>query len=328
MAIVPNPIEQMKTFFKVSSFPTNRAELLLLSRYTLPNEPSNVPDSLGWKAVLGDDPANILTRFLAEGLVHKAEPVLTLQHRWSSELKALAKERGLPSSGTKEMLAKRLVNADPEGMANLVADKNFLVCTTKGRILVEKFQEAERHAKERAESECLEALKQRRFKAACSVIGAYEASRVFPRGVGIDWQRYDCSHDLSVLQIIFTAHLSRHARFGEDTMLNLRLAAAMIHLWGTNDPSPWLPDNSGDDKTVLVTEARMLLFHALNRVRLQEMKEAGIRRVKILSPRNSDDCPTCRSNDGKTYPIDGVPILPHEGCTCECGCRCITIAIE
>jgi hypothetical protein len=225
-----DPIEQIEVFLKTSSFPTKRAELLLLSKYNFPTEANNPPQLEMWRNALKNDPANVLDRFLSERFLQEAnlDPTALLQSKSSNELKAMAKERGLPFSGTKETLAKRLTKTDPGGMAQLFRGKVYLTCSPKGHILVEKFRQAEKLMQERTEKKSFELLKNGELKEGCMAVAAYEASRAFPRGVGMDWGKYDCRHDLNVLQIIFTARLSRQARFDENTMANLRLAAAMI----------------------------------------------------------------------------------------------------
>jgi hypothetical protein len=35
----------------------------------------------------------------------------------------------------------------------------------------------------------------------------------------------------------------------------------------------------------------------------------------------NDACPSCHAQQG-TYPKENVPILPHQGCSHENGCRC------
>src|SRR5208337_4967032 len=117
-------------------------------------------------------------------------------------------------------------------------------------------------------------------------------------------------HNLDVLQIIFSAHLSRHAQFEENLIFNLRIGAAMMQLWGENDPRPWLECSS--DQFDLVVESRMLLFHALEKTRLKQIKDVGIRWVSVLSSRNGDECSICQSDTGKKYSVNSVPILPHE----------------
>lgn len=45
-------------------------------------------------------------------------------------------------------------------------------------------------------------------------------------------------------------------------------------------------------------------------------------RVKNIRLVVSDDsCPSCRTAEG-TYAKDHAPVLPHQGCSHERGCRC------
>jgi hypothetical protein len=308
---------------------------LFLKNYTSPTEASDTRNFASWKNVLNDNPTNVINRLFSDGFLQEAslDAIRLLQLKSRNELKSLAKERGLGLSGIKETLAKRLVKADREGMAALFCGKVYFECSLKGKILVEKFQEAESQEKKRTEQAAFEALKQGQLKDACLVVAAYEASRVFSRGLGMSWQEYDCNRDLNILEIIFTAQLSRHGNFDQETIRNMRLAAAMLHLWGTNNPSSWLPqtvndDNLDEESLDLATEVRMILFHALHIIRLREIKDAGILRVEILSSRAGDECFICQTDNGKKYSVDAAPVLPHEGCSCKYGCGCIVIATE
>ena len=318
-----DPIEQIEAFLKSSSFPTTKAELIFLKKYSFPQEVIPSPQLQMWRNTLNADPLKVIDHFLAEALIQKVDLDLTkqLQYKSSNELKTMAKERGIPHSGTKETLAKRLVKSDPEGIARLFSDKVYLACSRKGQILVEKFEEAESYAKQHAEILSLEALKQVRFKDACLAVTTYRT--LLESNAGIDVASQE--NNLDVLQEIFAAHLSRHAQFEENIIFNLRVGAAMMHLWGVNDPRPWLNCNNNQFDSVI--ESRMLLFYALEKFRRKQMKSAGIHQVKILSSGNDDDCPICRSDEGKSYSIDAAPVLPHEGCSCGCGCRCITVAV-
>ena len=61
--------------------------------------------------------------------------------------------------------------------------------------------------------------------------------------------------------------------------------------------------------------------------RTEDMKAAGITKVKILGS-GSDDCPACKALEGRVYPIDDIPTLPPAHCTCNPWCRSIAIATE
>lgn len=314
-----------------AQFPLEEKGLLALSWFSFPVEPSVlarahfgcVSDEMEAEAIVG--------QFIVSGLLQDASSdlVALLQGESSTTLKSLAKERKLPHSGTKDTLAKKLVNADPEGMRARFVGKRFFVCSEKGRAIVTEWRDLERGKKVSAERECICALKEKRFKDACMAVSTYEATRLIPRGLGIDWKHYDAQCDLQILQTIFAARLPRQAEFGSHTMEVMRVAAAMIHLWGTNNPSAWIRDGIDEEGCEFDVEARMLLFHAMHQRRLADLKSVGITRVKILGSGWSEDCEVCRSDWDKLYPIDQCPSLPHEECTCEeNGCRCVAVATE
>jgi hypothetical protein len=317
--------KQIETYLSASSFPSKNAELLLLSNFTFPRERNELRGLEIWENALNSEPNSVVNRFVAAGFLREGnvDVVRLLQSKSSSDLKTLAKERNVGHSGTKEVLAKRLAKADPEGMKRLFHGKVYVTCTPKGQLVANKFLDSEKQIKSEAERESALALKQGRFKEACLLVAAFEASRVFPRGVGIDWKRYDYSYDLSVLDLIFKQQLKRLVSLDQNTLLNLRLAG-MMQLWGTNRPPRWLLSDSEDWSI----ESRMILFSAIGTIRLQGMKKADIRRVQVLSSGHPDICPACRSSENKTYKIEDAPILPHEKCECEAGCCFMLIGAE
>ena len=115
----------------------------------------------------------------------------------------------------------------------------------------------------------------------------------------------------------------RYSRSPENILASLRVCAGMMSLWGHGDPVKWLTDSERQ----FAREARMMWFAASSKVRLKELRRAGIQRVKLLSSGRDDACETCKEADGKIYLISSEPELPHRECTCEFGCGCILIAI-
>jgi hypothetical protein len=124
---------------------------------------------------------------------------MLLELKSKNELKSLAKVRGISQSGTKEDLASKLVKADPRGMSSLFRGKTYISCTPKGQSLVEKFAESESELRLKAENQSASALQGGLYKDACTIVANFEASQVFPRGVGIDWNRYDATRDIEIL---------------------------------------------------------------------------------------------------------------------------------
>ena len=155
-----NATKQIQAFLAASSIPTKRAELHLLSHF---GSPSQVPDlcSIEKSAnALDDPPSAVVDRLVSDGLLQEcnSDTVRLLQTKSSSNLKSMATAMKIAHSGSKETLAKRLVNADPAGMAQLFHGKDFFIWTSRGALIAEKFQESEQEAKWQAQQETLLAL--------------------------------------------------------------------------------------------------------------------------------------------------------------------------
>jgi len=242
-----------------------------------------------------------------------------------AELKALARGLGLKVSGTKAELANRLVNEDAAGMDARMAAVPMLECTEKGRKAAEEYVANEKVAHDVAVADSLAYIKSGQYRLASRTMSTYEAGRVIPRGIGIDWNHADTTRDERILNRIFVSHPGILADVLPDDLAPLRIGAAMMHLWGTNRVQPWLPPEfmaSGHlDSDVA---ARMILFEALNHTECDGWKVAGIKRVTVLG--SGDSCPTCKSLAGKSFAIDRAPQLPHEHCSSDSGCRCCLVA--
>ncbi len=308
----------------MSSFPKTRTELLFLKTFRFPTEIDAIRQPKSWQEVLGDTSQSIVSHLVASGTLQKgnAEAPTLLESKSKDELKSLAKARGISQSGTKDVLAQRLFKADPNGMSELFRGKTYFVCTPKGRLIIEKFVESEEELMLNAESATESALKQGRYEDACTIVADFEASQIFPRGVGIDWGRYDAARDIEILKEIASYSPRRHRSISESVLTSLRISAGMMNLWGENNPLKWLTAAEQE----FAREAHMILSAAINNVRLGDFKRAGIQQVKILGTGRDDACSTCKKADGRIYPIESAPELPHDKCTCEYNCGCILIA--
>lgn len=67
---------------------------------------------------------------------------------------------------------------------------------------------------------------------------------------------------------------------------------------------------------------------------LREIKQAQeiefIKEMKVVAGDDVNTCEYCQAQDGRKYPKDVVPELPHlaeTGCSCSVGCRCIVVAV-
>jgi hypothetical protein len=173
------------------------------------------------------------------------------------------------------------------------------------------------------------ALESRDFKLASRIVASYESKQPVPRGIGIDWSRYDSSRDAMMLATIYSGIPNILRGISTEAVPALRFAAAMQLLWG-EFKRRWLsPQPTTDIHLSADVAARMFVFHAykvrdFTRMRTFPEREI-IRAVRVESI--PDCCSQCRSLGGKMFSIDAPPELPHPECTSEKGCRCTYTAV-
>jgi hypothetical protein len=109
----------------------------------------------------------------------------------------------------------------------------------------------------------------------------------------------------------------------------LRIAAAMMELWGENSIRHFVTiEGELDYRFGTDAIAHMLHSHGCFLRSIEEFRRVGISSVRLLGAHGSDDCEACLAADGKPFTVDTVPELPLADCTCEdrYGCRVIVIA--
>jgi hypothetical protein len=247
-----------------------------------------------------------------------------------TELKDMLKQRSLPVSGLKDELIQRLVQADPDGMKKSVAELSLLKCTQRGHEIAEQYLEAEKEKRAQVERQVMEYLSRRKFREASLAFAAWEKDQVFPLGftTGIASEKQNSNRDIEasqnrmkMLNTIFESKPNILVRLGNEKLEPLRIAAAMMALWGENKAKKeWLPANfetgiSFDNNTA----ARMVNLYAVHRGTLERYRSEGLEYVEVFPA--PDSCETCKKLAG-TYKLDEAPELPNEHCTDKMGCRC------
>lgn len=278
-----------------------------------------------WDVPLGAPVGKTIARFIDLGLLSPA----SLEERLAAtlkvpELKALLRDRQLPFSGTKHVLIDRLVEADPIAAEAAVAGRSLFGCTDAGAALVAEFRERKDAQQKQASQASLEMIRRGDFAGASRTVAAYEAQQVFPRGLGIDWRSHDAAVDVRLLTNLQRATPAILSDLSEQDMDALRVATAMMHLWGMGGAKHWLPEGFvGSPRFGHDTAARMLLFYQKHQQEICKLRRIGIKHVRILGCPNS--CDFCRGWAEKRLRLDEVPELPHAGCTHELGCRCVLV---
>jgi hypothetical protein len=309
---------------------SSEAHLLLLSKFRGGDSPAKYGEAEYWESVLKEKPIKAIKQFLKERVLEPADlPELVDYKCKTTDLKSMLRERGLKVSGRKAELIRRLIENDPEGMLEVTKDLNLYRCTLEGMQLAERYLENEKAKKAAAEKDVLDFLTRQEFSKAVRVIVKYEASQVFPRGLGIDWNNYDGDSAVASLKTIFERTPGILKSMEENRLSKLRLAAGMMQLWGTNRAYQWLPDGF-ETGTHLDSDAacRMLVFHASHLRNLEAYKKSGAKTVEVLGVDDGTACSECRKISGKKYKLGEVPELPYAKCTCEIGCRCTTVVGE
>lgn len=311
-----------------SLFGTDRrkspAYLLLLSKFLEPRTAEDFSKSDNWKEVLKESPQQAIKRFIDDGMLIQADLGGHLAYRFKvNELKNMLKQRGLPVSGRKEDLIARLVQADTEGMKKAAAGLSVIHCTEQGRAVAKQYLNGEKEKRAKVEQEVMDAIRKRKFKEASQLVAAFEAEQVFQRGIGIDWKNYNPSRDVAILSNLFNSAPKRLASLKAELLEQLRVAAGMIHLWGTNRGKEWLSTSEttglGIDNDSAI---RLLLSYAMYRHEIADYKRIGVKTVKTFTCNDSHVCDECRKLASKNHKLSEVPELPYEKCTCEFGCRC------
>lgn len=306
----------------------SRAHWLLLSKFINPQNPDDFSKSDIWENVLGEKPSQSIKRFLDEGLIAVAEVESVLDYKYKvSELKDMLKQRGLPMSGRKDDMIKRLVNADPIGMKKSVEKLNIFQSVQRGRELAEKYLLHEKEKRSLIEKQVLEHIRNRKFKEASMAVAAYESEQVFPRGLGIDWKCHTPERDVEMMNNIFNGTPKILSKLSDEKSDMLRQGAAMMSLWGKNTAKEWLPSDLTTELSFdSDTAARMFLFYASHKTSLEQYRKSGVvKSVEILAAQ--DSCDECKKFTKKKYKLSEVPELPHENCTHEKGCRCTLIPV-
>lgn len=309
---------------------SSAAHLLLLTKFRNGDSPTRYRDAKYWEDVLNEKPLKAIEQFLEDGVLEPAGLRELVDYKFKvSDLKLMIKERGLKVSGRKEELVQRIIDNDPKAMREATKELELHRCTAEGMKLVEHYLGEEKTKREAGEQTVLNLLARREFSKAVRVVAQYEASQVFPRGLGTDWNNYDGASDAKSLKTIFDTTPAILISIQKDRLSQLRLAAGMMQLWGASNPRHWLPDGF-ETGIHLNSDAacRMFVFHATHLRNMASYREARVKTVEVSSVDDGDTCSECRKISGKKYKPENVPELPYAKCTCEIGCRCITIASE
>jgi len=239
----------------------------------------------------------------------------------------MLKQYGLPVSGRKDDMIKRLLMADPGGMKKSTAGLTIYICTPEGKGLAEQYLMDEKEKRNIVEKQVMEYLQRRMFRESSIAVATYEGEQVFSRGMEIDWKQHDFSRDVDMLTTIYNGMPKILKGLANDKLEPLRMGAAMMFLWGKNAAKKWLPPNFETGiRFDSDTAARMFWFYAIHKTNLVKYRNYGV--AKFIEIHTAEDsCEDCKKLGNKKYKINEFPELPYEHCTHKMGCRCAEIPV-
>ena len=309
----------------------SHAHLNLLSWFVKPRQANDLDKFQKWTEPLGEPVEVAIKRFLDLKLIIRADLIEHLLIRFSGQqLRAILVNRGLPVSGSKAAMAKRLIENDARGTSKLVDELFLLVCSERGKELAQAYLEYEERRRQDAIRQCEIALREARYRDAALARVRYDAESVFPGGEcraipgeSNYWGRCDTSKDEQALGYIFSKTPKLLVKKGWDQLPDLRIVSGLKHLWGTIEGTP---EGSGIE---LNTAANMLWYHAKFLIEMEEYRWAGFKYVKVSTCNDDEVCGPCKKLAKARIRIEDMPELPNEYCKDELGCRCsVGVAVD
>lgn len=302
----------------------SKAHLLLLSKFLQSESRDRFSGDDNWSAVLKEPAGKAVDRLLDIGLIELCDLEGLLEAKFRvPELKQLLKESGLKVSGKKRELAKRLADENRETARRAVGDFKAFICTSEGGRLASDFVAQEKAEKDAADQMIASCLRVGDYSGAATGRYQFEKNRVFSAGLGIDWASLDTKQHAQSLSKIFANTPSILDGMPEEVISELRIAAAMDMLWGTNRASAYLPKGFKTGHRLNAdTAARMMIFHSYSLQRLERYRQSGADSIEVSGVEDGRHCDACREIQGKRFSIKNPPELPFPKCTCEIGCRC------
>lgn len=267
----------------------------LLSRFLRPANPDSVIGMAYLESALGETCQAAIRGFIRDGLL---EPYVPSKEEYVellfklTELKDLARERGLKLSGSKEDLARRLLTADFSGISAIIAAREFrlMQCSACGAVFAGRYSQR----RQAMESTVEAALREGRLEEAIKSLESFEAEMGFAK---LESER---ARRLGDVRPIMTGHpraLHRHPKL---KLPDVRASAAMVML-GIKRSRDFPPD-IGERIDALVN-------YGQNHRNLQSWRQSGcVRSVGILGSADGP-CEECMKLHNRVWSLTESRII-------------------
>lgn len=302
--------------------------LALLQRFlSLRDARTGVPEY--WEPMFGTHPQKVVEGMLQLNMLEPASLAETIEYcHTGAELKKLLAARGLKVSGRKAEQSQRLLDADPEGMRRLVADRQIVRCTPATRGIVQSWIDRQAQILETATDELITALRNRKFNAAIQIADAWRVQRFEPpvhpaqEAMTIPSQPRTLEARTREVAAMFTLRPKILRGLSSDQWEGLHVNYAVWQLLGQSADEKCMPGFTGLGEMDAATVMRMMGFYASHQRELEQWNPLGVKTARIACC-HSGSCDACEALDEKRYALSKLPELPYEDCTCALGCRCL-----
>lgn len=273
-----------------------------------------------------ENPQKVIERFISEGVLVPASVEEGLEHLFmADELKKLLLKKVLEKpgcklglSGTKRVLAERLVSIAHDEMSKIVLEHKIVKCSVMALEILSKDDKKKQNALDDAKQQSFEALKNGKEKVAYKIYTTFKRTFIDPNFKSDPYKVED-------LQCILASNPQILSGIAADNLANLKAALCMKSLWdewGDDEfTETWLPTTFASG----LKSNRVALNYLSTHTGIKRMIEeaSDYKRVKIeFHSGDTDSCELCQSLDGKEFEIDKVPDLPIIDCKSDIGCQC------
>ncbi|WP_394185087.1 SAP domain-containing protein [Pseudoalteromonas tetraodonis] len=279
-----------------------------------------------WTSYLGRDARLALNKFEKEGVLQLAstQDVVTATHS-APELKKISQNLNLPTSGTKSVLVRRILEVAPNYFNSNLLEHDFLVCSCEGAKQVEvKGKTIKNEMVAAVELSVSEAIN-RNFKCAFEPVRKYQLSLPFPSGLGVDWSNFGGPREIFIINNILDDWPLILSEIQPDLKPLVRQGAVSMFLWGLKLDDE-LRKKLASNGTHLDPDGvcRMMLFFAQNKFRIFDAKlksqELGMPHIMKTMRFEGDFCSACEKHRVGDYSLSEVPEIPLADCRCKGGC--------
>ena len=292
------------------------AHIDLLGKFIKPRDVAQVLNWQYLKDSIKENPKDAIKRFIREGILITCELDEILDCAFTaSDLKKMAKEEGLKTTGTKAELGERLITANRSKMDQATSKLKIMKCSPQAREFVENFEQSKQQALESAKQKSFELLLNGDAREAYKVFLACQREYIMPE---LEARTYE----IEKLNFILTSAPKVLGNINSSDLANLRAATCMPVLWYNEPAESWLPENF-----VSAVKSNKVAINYLkcNAEVREDLARYGnyAKKVKLTFDENDiESCALCLKLNEKVFDLKDFPELPFENCTSETGCKC------